>query len=79
MNAIDILGWVATAFTLLSFTQRRIENLRALNLTGAMLWTVWGVLTVSTPVIVTNVVIVLIHTWAHVIAKVKITRKNKNK
>ena len=41
MNAIDVLGWVATCVIILSFLVNDIKLLRGLNLVGALLWCIY--------------------------------------
>jgi hypothetical protein len=60
---INILGWVATAFVLISFTIQEVRKLRIVNLSGSLLWIVYGFLKQDNPVIFVNISIVLIHTY----------------
>lgn len=60
---IDLLGWVATGFVLFSFTIQNIRKLRWVNLSGSLLWIVYGFLKQDNPVIFVNISIVLIHSY----------------
>ncbi len=60
---IDILGWIATAFVLISFTIQDLRRLRIVNLSGSLLWIVYGFLKQDNPVIFVNISIVLIHSY----------------
>ena len=60
---IDILGWVATAFVLFSFTIQYLRKLRLVNMSGSVLWIVYGFLKQDNPVIFVNISIVIIHTY----------------
>jgi len=60
---IDILGWVATAFVLFSFTIQDLRKLRLVNMSGSLLWIVYGFLKQDNPVIFVNISIVIIHTY----------------
>jgi uncharacterized protein with PQ loop repeat len=63
----DILGYMATIVTLLSFTVKEQHKLRLLNSTGACLWVLYGYLILSTPVIVTNVLILALNgRWLYI-------------
>ena len=61
LSFIDILGWVATAFTLLSFMATKMSLLRLINFVGCIFWVAYGILDRKNPIIVTNVVIATIH------------------
>lgn len=61
MNQIDIIGWFATLLTLSSFIIGDIKSLRILNLLGAFAWACYGLFLPNTPMILTNVTIMVIH------------------
>ncbi len=61
LTYIDIIGWVATAFTLLSFMATKMSLLRLINFVGCIFWVAYGILDQKNPIIVTNVVIATIH------------------
>jgi len=58
---IDVIGWIATALTLLSFLSTKMEVLRMVNLLGCFFWIAFGLLNKTNPIIVTNAVIATIH------------------
>jgi hypothetical protein len=59
----EILGWVATAVVLLSFTVQGMRKLRIVNLLGCILWIGYGFILMSKPVIFVNISIAIIHTY----------------
>lgn len=56
---IEILGYVSTVVTLISFLVEKQLKLRIINTCGAILWVVYGVLITSNPVILTNALIIV--------------------
>ena len=60
-NYIDLIGWVATALTLLSFMATKMSILRLINFIGCVFWVAFGMLNKTNPIIVTNLVIATIH------------------
>jgi hypothetical protein len=58
---VDLIGYVGSALVVLSFTMRRIVPLRIISMTAAVIVCVYGVLIHAWPVIITNAVIVVIH------------------
>lgn len=58
---VEILGWVATAAVLSSFTVKEMEKLRLLNGIGSVLWILYGVLQTDFPIIFVNVAVLCIH------------------
>jgi uncharacterized protein with PQ loop repeat len=63
MEVNDIIGWIATAVTMLSFLSHKMLFLRVVNFIACAIWVVYGVLTGMNPVIVTNTVIGCIHIY----------------
>lgn len=59
----EVLGWLATAMVLLSFTIPDIKKLRVVNLIGCVLWIGYGFILMIKPVIFVNISIALIHTY----------------
>ena len=59
----EILGWVATAFVLFSFTLKDMHKLRIINLVGCVLWIGYGFIIMSKPIIFVNCSIAVIHTY----------------
>jgi len=58
---IEILGYVATAIVIFSFTIRNLKWLRIANTIGCFLFTIYGLLILSMPIIITNLVIMAIN------------------
>ena len=63
MNWIEILGWIATAGTLISFTMNDMVKLRLIGGSFAILWVMYGFLKMDNPIIVINSSIVMIHLY----------------
>ncbi len=61
MDKIEIIGWVATGVTMLSFTADKMIWLRLLNITACIIWIGYGYFKQINPIIVTNGVIACIH------------------
>ena len=59
----EILGWVATALVLFSFTLKDMHKLRIVNLVGCVLWIGYGFIIMSKPIIFVNSSIAVIHTY----------------
>lgn len=57
---LEIVGWSATAFVIFSFLINNMLWLRSVNLVGAFLWLLYGIIDVSYSIIFLNVVIVSI-------------------
>jgi hypothetical protein len=61
---IQTLGWIATALVVGSYFCARHERLRLLQMCGAVLWAVYGMLIGSAPVIVANVLVLSAAAWS---------------
>jgi hypothetical protein len=59
----EVLGWIATAVVLLSFTVQDMRKLRMVNLVGCLLWIGYGFILMSKPVIFVNISIALVHSY----------------
>lgn len=59
------IGYLATAFVLLSFTMKKVNTLRKVNMVGGLLFVVYALMLepISWPVILTNGAIVIIHLY----------------
>ena len=62
MEAVEYLGFVATAFILASFLLDG-NKLRLINSIGAILWFVYGIITMSASIMFLNLCVVLIHLY----------------
>ncbi len=60
---VEALGWAATATFAGSYLARRAETLVRVQIAGALMWAVYGVLLRSTPVIAANVLVVAAAAW----------------
>ena len=61
--AASCLGWVATAVFVASYFFARPVTLRSLQMLGALLWVVYGVLIGALPVVTANVLVFLAAAW----------------
>jgi hypothetical protein len=57
----EILGWIATAVVVISFTVKDIWWLRAINAIGATIWFIYGGLKNDIPLLVVNMLILTAH------------------
>ena len=60
---IELLGWAATAIFVGSYFFSRPSLLRGVQMFGALLWTMYGVLIHASPVIVANVLVFSAAAW----------------
>ncbi len=60
---VEALGWVATATFAGSYLAKRAETLVRVQIAGALLWAVYGVLVRSAPVIAANVLVMAAAAW----------------
>ena len=60
IETIDLIGWSATTFVIVSFLINNMLWLRFVNLIGAILWLFYGRIDYSYSIIFLNVVIVSI-------------------
>lgn len=63
MSVIEIIGWIATMGTLLSFAVKDMYKLRLINGAASMVWIVYGILKVDNPIIVINSAVILMHLY----------------
>ena len=73
MNTLDIVGWAATIFIIISFLINNMLWLRLINMVGAALWLTYGIIDTSYSIIFLNVIIVSIQFF-----KISLLLKNKN-
>jgi len=59
----DLLGWVATAVFVGSYFFKRPALLRAMQMAGAALWIVYGVMIGAIPVVVANGLVFSAAAW----------------
>jgi hypothetical protein len=60
---VEVLGWAATATFVGSYLARRAETLIRVQIAGALMWALYGVLVRSAPVIVANLLVVGAAAW----------------
>jgi hypothetical protein len=60
---IELLGWGATAVFVGSYFFARPSLLRGVQMFGALLWVIYGVLINASPVIVANVLVFSAAAW----------------
>jgi len=58
---IELIGYAASLFVLLSFVMKKIGTLRTVNIIGCSFFIAYGILIDSWPIIVTNVAIVFVN------------------
>jgi hypothetical protein len=61
---VEVIGYVGSALIVLSLTMTSVLRLRVINLVGALVFTVYGLLIDAPPVWVVNAAIVGIDVWA---------------
>ncbi len=60
---VDLVGWLATAVFISSYFCKRPETMRRVQMLGAMVWIVYGVLIPAPPVIAANILVVGAVAW----------------
>lgn len=60
---VEYIGYLATAFVLLSFLMKNIITLRIINIIGCAIFILYGILISSWPVLITNSTIILINVF----------------
>jgi hypothetical protein len=63
MGVVEYLGWAATAVFVGSYFCRRVAVLRAVQMAGASMWVVYGLLIGASPVVVANLLVVGAAAW----------------
>jgi hypothetical protein len=62
-DTVELIGYLASALIVISLLMASVLKLRVINLVGAVVFTAYGVLIDSVPVVVTNGAIVLIDVY----------------
>ncbi len=62
-SVVEVLGWAATATFVGSYLAKRAETLIRVQIAGALMWALYGVLVRSAPVIVANLLVVGAAAW----------------
>ncbi len=76
-NTVEVVGYLASLFVLLSFFRKDIRQLRIVNSIGCALFVAYGVLLMSIPIIITNVAILLVNGYYLFIKKSEIIETKK--
>lgn len=63
MNYLEIIGWIATFAVIGSFLINDMLKLRSVNLIGATLWLVYGIIAGSFPIMFLNIVVMCIQVF----------------
>ncbi|MDG1330843.1 MAG: YgjV family protein [Crocinitomicaceae bacterium] len=63
MDYIELIGYVASAFVLLSFVMKEMTKLRIVNIVGCAFFITYGILLASWPIIITNTAIVCVNVF----------------
>lgn len=63
MFDIEFVGYIASAFTIISLTCEDIMNLRILNTIGSSMWVYYGIKKNARAVIVANVLVIFIQIY----------------
>ena len=73
MNYLEIVGWIATFVVIGSFLINDMLKLRSVNLVGATLWLIYGIIAGSFSIMFLNIVVMCIQVF-----KIRQLLKNKN-
>jgi hypothetical protein len=60
---IEYLGWTATAVFVASYLCKRADALRRVQMLGALMWIVYGLLIQAVPVVAANLLVFGIAGW----------------
>ncbi len=72
MSTLELVGWVATFVVIGSFLVNDMIKLRSINLVGATLWLIYGIIASSYSIMFLNIVVMSIQIF-------KINQLIKNK
>ena len=64
MPMVEYLGWLATAVFVGSYLCRRADALKRVQMIGALMWVVYGLLISATPVVAANLLVFIAAGWA---------------
>ena len=76
-NSVEVVGYLASLFVLLSFFRKDIRQLRIVNSIGCALFVIYGGLLMSIPIIITNVAILLVNGYYLFIKKSEVVETTK--
>jgi hypothetical protein len=60
---VELLGWTATVVFVISYFCRRAEVLRRVQMAGAAMWVVYGLLVQAAPVVAANLLVLVAAAW----------------
>jgi hypothetical protein len=63
VGPIEFLGWAATAVFVGSYLCRRAEALKRVQMVGALIWVVYGLLIQAPPVVAANLLVFTAAGW----------------
>lgn len=64
INTVELFGYLASLFVLMSFLLKDIKKLRIVNTVGCTFFVIYGILlATSWPIIITNVSIIIINIY----------------
>ncbi|HSL56488.1 MAG TPA: hypothetical protein VK866_01470 [Acidimicrobiales bacterium] len=63
LDAVELIGYAASALVVLSLAMTSVVRLRAISFVGSLTFTVYGALIGSVPIVITNVAIALLNVW----------------
>jgi hypothetical protein len=75
---IEGLGWMATGIFVASYFFRRPSLLRGVQMLGALLWVVYGVLIHASPVIVANLLVFSAAAWTAIRRSSRSSRSSRS-
>jgi len=61
--AVEVLGWAAAATFAGSYLARRAGTVVRVQIAGALMWAVYGVLVAAVPVVAANLLVVAAAAW----------------
>ena len=62
-HLIDYLGWLATAVFVGSYLCKGSASLKRVQMVGALMWVVYGLLISATPVVAANLLVFSVAGW----------------
>jgi hypothetical protein len=62
--AIEYLGWLATAVFVGSYLCKGQDALKRVQMAGALIWVIYGLLIQATPVVAANLLVFTVAGWA---------------
>lgn len=59
---IELLGWISTALTIISFIPKGETKIRAINAVACIGWIVYGIALSQGPIVAVNAIVFILHT-----------------